>query len=152
MKSSVKHIVLVLFVCMWCVCVGCRGIRIKYPSGRDTRESYGDGTFQLLSLSKTNQLFLSNEAYNSIVLYNVQGIRESDGVLYAVGRVDQCTTYFSADLSTYTMCICTISPEGADSKVYIYRLDEMKENGDLVCYHSLAEFPETARNVFDEIE
>ena len=150
MKKSVKYTLLMVFVCVWCVCAGCGSVKVKYPAGRDTRESYGDGTFQLLSLRKTGPLYLSNEAYNSIVLCDVQGVRESDGMLYAIGSAGQCKVYFSADLSTCRMYLCAVPQDGEE--FYINRLDEMEKNGDAVCYSSLAEFPEAAREAFEEIK
>ena len=127
---------------LW-ICVACTNV--KYPAGIDTKKSYGDGTFQLLSSAEHDAL--SYEKYGSIILENVISVSETNGKLYVIGSEMQgfsaqyhYIVYIVADLRNNTMQICPIAEEVYDRSFYTYRLDEMIENGDVLCYASLDDF------------
>ncbi len=58
---------------------------IKYPSGRDTIQSYGDGTYQLLHGDTKDGLFDSR--YHTAVIDQVSHIEQKDKFVYAIGYI-----------------------------------------------------------------
>lgn len=147
MKTITKYaIFLMVIICL--LYFRYEGSKVKYAPGKDTKESYGDGTFQLLGNTKSNQTVLSNEEYRCILLDNVQAIKEKNGKLYVIGEYRQCALYLVVKLKDNTMQFCTV-PE---SEKHFYHLDEMLESGDAVFYASFDEFSKKDREVFAKMQ
>ncbi len=156
MKNSLDRLALfMLLFGLLCVCAACTNA--KYPAGKDTKKSYGDGTFQLLSSAEHEAL--SYEKYGSIILENVISSCETKGKLYAIGSEMQgfsnqyhYMVYMVVDLRSNTMQICPVTEEIYNRSFYTYRLDEMIDNGDAVLYGSLTDFAEEDYQILAEMQ
>lgn len=139
------------------------GEKDKYPSGKDTIEAYGDGTFQLLRADPAmdeSYKTLSFEKYNSVVIEHVDAVKKADGKIYFVGHDDSrhwtdqgtidvhFTIYAVLVLKNNTMQYCAISNNPAAKAIYISGKDEMIASGDLTILEGLSEFSNEDQNVF----
>lgn len=155
---------------LWIICllivivslVNCfRGNNIKYPSGKDTIESFGDGTYQISSGSYES---LFNEEYGSCIIQQVKKFYQTDKKVYIVGKTTQESfsdetklersykMYAVIDLPTNNMMLCSIPDDLSYQEVYIYRLDEMVGNCDVALISDLSAFSDEDFQVFQEIE
>jgi len=126
------------------------GPHIKYPAGRDTVESFGDGSFQVLR-GEGKGLF--SEKYNNCLIDNVEFVRRHRGKAYVTGtglaKYQMCAVI---DTAANTIQLCAILPDPAVPNLHILRLDEMVANGDAVIYTSLDDFSEEDRLVFQKMQ
>lgn len=132
------------------------GPQVKYPAGRDTVESFGDGSYQILRASSERK-DLYSEKYSSCIINNVESVHERRGKAYIAGT-DTINAgsavyrlYAVIDTSENTLQLCIIPPDSAAPDLRISRLDEMVTNGDAVVFTSLDDFSEEDRLVFQSI-
>lgn len=59
MKTRVIPVILIIYLILLC---GSSCSKVKYPSGRDTVESYGDGTFQIVGRNPSGLLYAGEGA------------------------------------------------------------------------------------------
>lgn len=82
--------VLIVLICISILLVGCSNIPKKYPKGRDTVESFGDGRFQVLKVGPDKILYLVDESkpqFNGrVVESNVSGYTRKGEFVYVVGK------------------------------------------------------------------
>lgn len=138
----------------------------KYPSGKDTIETYGDGTFQLVKISPASGVFykaLSFEKYHSVVIAHVDNEKKVDGKVYFLGHEDdqhvtdqgvvdvRYTIYAVLELKSNTMQYCAVSDNPFAEAIYISRRDEMVKNKDMVFFDSLSDFSDEDANVLRSI-
>ncbi len=132
------------------------GPHVKYPEGRDTVQSYGDGSYQILRASSERKN-LHSEKYNSSMIDNVEFVHERRGKAYIAGTDSvsagsaEYRLYAVIDTSENTLQLCIIPPDSAAPDLHIYRLDEMVTNGDVIVFTSLDDFPEEDRLVFQNM-
>lgn len=75
---------IVLLVCLSIIFVAVACKKTKYPSGKDTIESFGDGKFQI---SKTPSRFvLINEKTNEFLESNIYRYKEIKPFVYIIGE------------------------------------------------------------------
>lgn len=128
------------------------GPQVKYPAGRDTVESFGDGSYQILRTSSERKI-LHSEKYNSSMIDNVEFAHQRRGKAYVAGAGSaQYRLYAVIDTSENTIQLCIIPPDSAAPDLQIYRLDEMAANRDAVVCTSLDDFSEEDRLVFQNIQ
>lgn len=137
-KKSIYWICIVLlFLTVWAISP--RKNNIRYPAGRDTVESFGDGTYQILSGTCD---VLSNEKYGNCIIERVYEFCESSDKVYVIGSpvhgyVDgyipnsadgECldTIYAIIELQDNTMQLY-LRTEDPSKHISIYRLEEMVE-------------------------
>lgn len=137
------------------------GNSTKYPVGKDTIESFGDGTYQISSGS-TDSLF--NEKYGSCIIQKVEKFREVNQKVYLLGSTTQehvvgeakveCgyKIYSLIELEDNTMTLCVIPNNAFCPEIYIYRFDEMLDNCDVQFVSVLSEFSDEDYSVFLELE
>lgn len=126
------------------------GPHVKYPSGRDTVESFGDGSYQILRSKRES---LHSEKYNSCMIDNVEFVHQRRGRAYIAGSTAgagsaQYRLYAVINTSENTIRLCILPPDSAAPDLHIYRLDEMVANGDAIVCKSLDDFSEEDRLVF----
>ncbi len=162
-----KPIYPLIFLCFLILLVhSCSGTHIKYPAGKDTVMSFGDGSFQILrSMDRENLCFFSEE-YQSCIIRDVEHAQELKGKAYITGSSG--TTYVSDDasveyISSYqlyvvvnttenTMQLCAIPLDTSAPEIYISYLDEMIKSGKAVVYAGLKDFSEEDRLVFQNMQ
>ena len=137
------------------------GNSTKYPAGKDTIETFGDGTYQISSGS-TDSLF--NEKYGSCIIQKVEKFREVNQKVYLLGSTTQehvageakveCgyKIYSLIELEDNTMTLCVIPNYAFCPEIYIYRFDEMLDNCDVQFVSALSEFSDEDYSVFLEFE
>ena len=137
------------------------GNNIKYPAGKDTIESFGDGTYQISSGSNES---LFNEEYGSCIMQQVSEFYETEKKVYIIGIttqeffVDEAKVersykmYAVLELQNNTMTLCPIPADQSYPEVYIYRLNEMIDNCDIALVSDLSAFSDEDFLTFQEIE
>lgn len=144
----------------------CFGTHIKYPEGKDTVMSFGDGSFQILrSMDRKNLCFFS-EKYQSCIIRDVEHAQELKGKAYITGSSeivyvsDDASVEYSYSYQLYvvvnttenTMQLCAISLDTSAPEIYISYLDEMIKSGKAVVYAGLKDFSEEDRLVFQNMQ
>ena len=137
------------------------GSSIKYPSGKDTIESFGDGTYQISS-GNSNGLF--NEKYGNCIIQNVDKFHITDEKIYVIGSTEQNAVvdgveikrsyiiYSVIELENNTMELFCVPNNPLHPNVFIVRLDEMIENCDVRLLSFLSDFSAKDLTVFHEME
>lgn len=147
MKQTSTLILLLVLLLSWLT--GCTDV--KYPAGRDTKESYGDGTYQLLK-SADGTLSLSNEEYHTVIVSHVMLIATQDSKLYAFGEQKwggvTYEAYTVVDLKTNQLQFYAVKEQ---QETYFYQADAMREDGAAVFYQSFSEFAEEDANILKEL-
>lgn len=150
MKQSSIWIVL-LALLLSCL-TGCADV--KYPAGRDTKESYGDGTYQLLKFAD-GTLSLSNEEYHTLVLSRVVAIREQDGKVYAIGEQKRGGVMYEAyavvDLETNQLRFYAPEESVREQGTYFQQAETMQEDGTVVFCRSFSDFAEEDATILQEM-
>lgn len=143
--------------------------KILYPAGRDTVESFGDGTYQIFSGQTGEGLrkeTLYNCKYDVVIIPQVELFQITNGKVYATGKSIEHYTYDGADIEyTYehyavieietnklTLCMLPDSSTGADTYLNVYTrlLDEMIKNGDVQLLCQLTDFSNVDQSVFEK--
>ena len=129
--------------------------RVAYPAGRDTRLSFGDGTYQLLTGSRDS---IYNLTYNTCLIEQVEDVMVRAGKVYVLGSclepggTQEIPLYAVITLDTNQIALCFL-PQSEDTKTpYLYRLDEMLENQDALLLTAFSEFSEEEQQYFQEME
>lgn len=132
---------------------------ITYPAGIDTIDSFGDGTYQLLSGEKES---LYNFKYSSCIIPQVKSFRVVNEKVYLTGTALQSYTdgksnnecvyelYAVIELHNNSLTLCAVSAVPSDPEIYIYRLEEMIENGDMQLLSDFSDFSNVDQSVFAE--
>lgn len=159
-----KRIILWTFCCLGVVFifVSClSGNRIKYPAGKDTVQSFGDGTYQISSGSCES---LFNEEYHNCIIQKVNKIHQTGTNVYIIGTNTQKTIvddaevgqsykmYAVIELQDNMLMLCAIPANPLYPDVFIVNLDEMLDNGDVVVISELSGFSHEDFSVFQEME
>ncbi|MFC5527963.1 hypothetical protein [Cohnella yongneupensis] len=107
----------ILFLLIFLFLVSCSYSKHKYPNERDTVDSFGDGTFQLLGgydangQNKTLTLFdMSKNAVEDVVANDIVDYEEMKGFVYFIDdqkrylllNTKQNTVSISTELDSYT--------------------------------------------------
>lgn len=142
--------------------------KVLYPAGRDTVESFGDGTYQIFSGHTADGLrieTLYNCKYDVVIIPQVEHFQIANGKVYVTGKSIAYYTYDGVDIEcTYehyavieietnklTLCICPDSASSVDAGLDIYTrlLDEMINNGDVQLMSQLTGFSKEDQSVFE---
>ncbi len=133
---------------------------VKYPEGKDTIKSFGDGTYQISSGSNES---LFNEEYGSCIIQRVEKVHETDNKVYIVGTtIHECIVdgskvergyqiYSVVELENNTMMLCVAKNDPSQPDLFIYRLDDMIDNCDINLIMNLADFSNEDLRVFQMI-
>lgn len=62
----------------------------KYPWGRDTKDSFGDGRFQIVRASHPRRLVLFDCERNDPVVRHVKNWKAKSGYLFLIDDADKC--------------------------------------------------------------
>lgn len=136
---------------------------IKYPAGRDTVESFGDGTYQIAILhAKTGHYnILYNEEYKTKIIPYVEQFFTTKDRAYIVGNgswsVAEGETlteytyeiYAVIELKSNMLTLCVIPDSSLAPDMYYGQLDEMIKNGDIQLLNQLTDFSNEDRAVFE---
>lgn len=144
--------------------------KILYPAGRDTVESFGDGTYQILSGQTEEGLrkeTLYNCKYDVVIIPRVQHFQITNGKVYVTGKSIEYYTYDGVDIGcTYeryaviemetnklTLCMIPDSASSVDAGLDVYTrlMDEMVNNGDVQFLSQLTDFSQEDQSVFEEL-
>lgn len=106
-----KYLCIVCVILVLSLC-GCRQSTKKYLSGKDTIESYGDGTHQLLRHGEKQSLYTFK--YNTCIIEYVNAIQEYNGKVYAIGA--------------YTDTIENINEESIEIIYRLYAVVDLQNN------------------------
>lgn len=132
---------------------------ITYPAGIDTIESFGDGTYQLLS-DETEGLY--NFKYSSCIIQQVKNFRVVNERVYLTGTAIQSYSdsknnndyvyelYAVIELHNNRLTLCAVTDSHSAPGIYIYRLEEMIANGDMQLLSQLSDFSNVDQSVFAE--
>jgi len=146
-----KYLCIVCVILLLSLC-GCRQTTKKYLSGKDTLESNGDGTYQLMGPREKKRL--SNLKYNATIIWNVDAIQEYNGKVYATGKYTETVypnegaveivyrLYAVVDLQNNHVQFCA-SPNNdyyilSTEPLFIH--EDMIANGDATVYESVTDF------------
>ena len=133
---------------------------VKYPTGKDTIKSFGNGTYQISSGSNES---LFNEEYGSCIIEQVEKFRETGNKVYVVGttiheyiadgvKVERGYRIYSViELEKNTMVLCVTKNNPSQPDLFIYRLDDMIDNGDISLIKNLSDFSNEDLKVFQMI-
>ena len=162
----IKKAILVILVLLIVYLLLANAIRPKilYPAGRDTVESFNDGTYQILSGQTEDGLrieSLYNCKYNALIIQQVEDFRVTNGKVYVTGNSIQYFTSDKADIKctyeiiavieieTNRLMLCVIPDSSTDRGIYIRFLDEMINNGEAQLLSQLTDFSQEDQSVFE---
>lgn len=154
-------LIVTVFIAVSCV----KAKRIKFPSGRDTKESYGDGTYQILShqeLPHERTLSLRNEAYRSCLIQYVDAYQKEGSKVFITGSntapwdnlndAGRYLLYAVIDINNNTATLCVV-PEGPlMGKYWFSSQEKMINDGVLHLISDISEFNEEDYAVFQELQ
>lgn len=136
---------------------------IRYPSGKDTKESFGDGTYQIGTIHAPTGYYdiLDNSEYNNTIIPYVEQFHKTKEKAYVIGNEtrnyeqDGVSTTYTYDIyavidvktNHLTLCIIPSSPSAPD--MWIADLDVMIENGDVLLVNQLTDFSAADQAVFE---
>ncbi len=164
MKKTIFLILILLVV--YLVLTNAMRPKILYPAGRDTVESFGDGTYQILSVRPSEGLrweCLHNCKYNTRIIQQVEDFKIMNGKVYVTGNANRhiasgeanikCTYELLAviEIDTNQLMLYVNPDSSTDRDIYIYRLDEMIKNGDVQLLSQLTDFSKEDQSVFEEL-
>ena len=141
-------LILILFYWLY------QGSQVKYPAGKDTVLSFGDGTYQLLTGSRDS---IYNVSYNTCLIEQVDDLLVRSGKVYVIGSVSAQTGEESIGLcaiitmETNQIRLCFVPQSNAPKPYNLYRLDDMIEKQDALLLRDFTEFTEEERLVFKEM-
>lgn len=144
-------IVLILILSYWLY----QGSQVKYPAGKDTALSFGDGTYQLLTGSRDS---IYNVSYNVRLIDQVDDLLVRNGKVYVIGSVSAQTgeeligLYAIITMETNQIQLCFVPQDNAPKPNNLYRLDEMIERKDALLLNDFTDFTEEERLVFQEMD
>ncbi len=157
-KSIVKRLLIAGLLC-FVVAAACECAltpKAKYPPGRDTVESFGDGTYQL---QKSNSgLVLRNCAYRFEVASKVIAHKCSGGTLYVIGltsvyvssQVSDYILYAEISLDSYALKVC-LPPEAGEK--YTDRIfQKMADDGKAILLSDFSQFSSESQAVFAKLK
>ena len=151
-KRMISIFVLTVIVCL--ISVSClKGRQIKYPAGRDTKSLFGDGTYQIVSVSGSSgrRDVLSNEKYGTCVIEQVEKVFETKEKVYIIGTTPirrHFTLYAVIELNNNVMTLCIIQDNPIQNDFYFTYMDEMIRNQDAYIISDLSDFTEEDYSVF----
>lgn len=156
MKKTICVLLILLIV--YVVIANAMRPEILYPAGFDTIESFGDGTYQVLS-GETDCLY--NCKYDSSIISSVEHFRIKNGKVYVTGNSIQHHTYDEAvikytyelyaviEMENNHLTLCVIPDSSSAPGIYIPWLEEMTKNGDIQLLSQLTDFSNEDRAAFD---
>lgn len=159
MKKRVFWIWIVLLLLVVCASY-LRNSNIRYPAGKDTVQSFGDGTFQIISGTSEG---LFNEKYGSCIIGQVQDVYEVGDKVYVIGSTVHGYVsdgedvewhdmiYAVIKLSDNTMQLFAMTEDTSKHDVYIYRLEEMLKNNDVQWISEFLDFDESDQIIFEKM-
>ena len=165
-RHNMKKTICVLLVLLVGYVVIANAMRpeIKYPAGRDTKESFGDGTYQILTGRTAEGLYmegLHNCEYHSWIIPQVENFRITNGRVYVAGNGSRSFSenevlteytyeiYAVIELESNTLALCVIPDSSLAPDMYYGQLDEMIKNGDIRWLNQFADFSNEDRAVFE---
>lgn len=140
---------------------------ILYPAGKDTVESFGDGTYQIFTSQTTEGLrkeTLYNCKYDVVIIPRVEHFQITNGKVYVIGKSTGYYTYDGVDIecsyehyavietetNRLTLCLIPVNSSGeASIDVYIRLLDEMIQNDEVQLLDQLSDFSKEDQSVFE---
>lgn len=145
------------------------GPDIKYPSGRDTTNSYGDGTYQTLK-SYLGTESLVNWQYNDEVIDTITAMDANDETAYFYGFTN-CSAYIDGPRDCYWIyaklkietnqlwvyfepseaCESMPQGDGVPERLARYKYKELKDNPLMEVYAQYTDFSEQDRAIFDRL-
>ena len=165
MKKAI--LVILVLLAVYLILANAMRPKILYPAGRDTVESFGDGTYQIFSGQTAEGLHkesLYNCKYDIVIIPRVEHFRAIDGKVYVTGKSIEHYTHDGVDIeyiyehyavieietNKLTLHMLPDSSTGMDTDLDVYTslLDEMIKNGDVQLLPQLTDFSKDAQLVF----
>ena len=164
MKKAVLFILVFAAALFLVACV--MQSEIKYPSGKDTEESFGDGTYQILTSHEPTGYYniLYNCECQTCIMSYVEQFCMTKEMAYITGS-DSWSFEDGEDLIEYTyklyaaieltsnrLTLCIIPDRSSAPDMPTVYLDKMIKNGDLQLISSLTDFPDSDQSVFEKLD
>lgn len=146
-----KMCILMLTLFMILSITACGNNFAVYDSGKDTIETFGDGTYQLLHQvkNKVNVKNLTNCKYNQCVMTEVNQWQEFDDYIYFVGHYYEYETYCILDTNNNQLKYYIDLPKGEEiNMVYSY---DMQQNNELIFLSEFEDFSQSEKDNFNYI-
>lgn len=151
--KSIIIILTILSVLLFCsACVD--KTNSKYAEGKDTKESYGDGTYQLLQQNSESALFDSR--YHTTVVDQVSKIKSEDNFVYVIGNIrnpvteEKLKVFAVIDISKNQIKYCP-QTDKYDDLPLSYANDMMKKK-ELILMTNYTDFNDKEQDVFRKME
>ena len=138
---------------------------IKYPAGKDTEESFGDGTYQIIAghTSTGYRKDLYNCKYKTSIIPYVEQFQVTKERAYIIGNGSWNVSdgenlikytyelYAAIEIGSNQLTLCVIPDSVSSPDMYIAHLDEMIKNGDLRLVSQLTDFSDADQSIFEEL-
>ena len=166
MKKAIFVIFVVLIV--YVLLVNAMRSEILYPAGNDTVESFGDGTYQILSGQTAEGLrkeTLYSCKYDVVIIPRVERFQTKNGKVYVIGKSTghytyagnniECTYkhYAVIEIETNRLTLCMAPDDSSDVDagldVYSRLLNGMIQNGDAQMLGQLTDFSKEDQSFFE---
>ncbi len=141
-----------LVLCLIFLLSACNNVSIKHGAGKDTKDFFGDGTYQVLhqtdkSGSHIEQLF--NCEYNQCFLTEIYGYLQNDNYVYLAGNYNNRNAY--CKLNVKNNFLTYYAENGSEELVMVYLYDMLKEKQVRLC-SSWDDFSKEEKKIFEKIE
>lgn len=131
--------------------MSCGDNEIKYDSWKDTIESFGDGTYQVIYQIKDgkNIEILSNVKHNQCTITEIMKYKVVDNIAYFVGKYHSQDVCCILDLKT-NLLRYYIDKSNSEEFVMIY-LNNLLEDKQIELIASYDDFSDEEKNIFDSL-
>lgn len=165
MKKEISFVLVLLLsvVCAVYIFSPQEQIETKYPSGRDTRASFGDGTYQVQRLPDGNLVLYNCERRNN-TLSVVTDFQRVGNKVYVVGadynsimdsgEEEACLipAYAVIEIPSNQITLCLAVENGSlCHQPFLDLVDEMISNGEMIWLENLSDFPEEDYNILKKM-
>ena len=139
-----KKKIILISIILVLILISCRQSNIKYPSGRDTVKSYGDGTFQIVGRDPSG-VYYGGEG--SPLISSVDRYYEHNDMVYIIGHDShQAETIIYGIIDTNQNTIHVLFTEE------VYLADRLLESPSIEFLQDFADFSENDKVIFEKLK
>ena len=145
--KKVLFVLVILTILSWRCNYG-----VKYDSWKDTKESFGDGTYQIfrgVSDSSEEELCLYNCKRDQGVISEIDGYKKRNNYVWFVGSYMNQKVFCKLNIKKNLLLYYS---EGSGADFFMASLDDMLSDGQIKLYSSPDKFSEEDREEFEKLE
>lgn len=162
----VFNMVVIAILFLGVITISFNSTEVKYPSGRDTVSSFGDGSFQICKSQYNDQYIkgLFSGQYGTCIIPYVEEVYETESRVYIIGAefggYKPEIGFFDRLYNVYAIVdlaenVLEIYAEPLNESLLGYRLEKlanMVSNGDIIMHDNIEKFTEEDNTFFQKLK